>query len=76
MKPTDMDQETWVMIPLADRIFWDLEQNPSKADLAVLKLFVDKFPSYAYAILDERMDKENYALAISFSQRFIDEDEK
>ena len=75
MKPSDITQELWNMIPLADRIFWDLEQTPSKADLAVLKLFVDKFPSYAYAILDERMDKENYALAISFSQRFMDEKE-
>ena len=74
MKPENIDWDLWKMVPLINRIFWGREQKPTKADLEVMKLFIDKFPAYAYTLLDERMDKENYALAISYSQRFMDEE--
>ena len=70
-----MDPELVKSIPLINRIFWGLQQEPGKGDLAVLKLFIDKFPTHAYNLLNERLDKENYALAISLSQRFMDEPE-
>lgn len=62
-------------IALIDKIFYELEGHSKPADRSVMKTFIDKFPADAFKLLNDRLELEGWALALTISERYLQEED-
>lgn len=72
------EKDVWELdIPLINKIFWNLPHKKlCHSDVSVMKIFVDNFPEEIYRLLNERLDKLGWQLALGYSPRLFKDELK